>query len=136
MGFKTNLAELIIMTRQCVACKSHVARSKVKVKVHTYSLCIGILCSAHNFIRHGGICNYLTQMITRTRQCVLCKNHVPCVKGQIHSPHLQFVPSFSETCLCLANKFVVAPASGMMRCRDPVFCPFVRPIKALSNSRH
>ena len=55
MGFENYLAEIIIMTRRYVMCKNHVTRSKVKVTVHTYSLCIGILCSAHNFIQHGGI---------------------------------------------------------------------------------
>ena len=34
MGFKNNLAQMIIMTRQCVANKNHVARFKVKVTVH------------------------------------------------------------------------------------------------------
>ena len=35
VGFENYLAEMIIMTRQCVVCKNHVARSKVKVTVHT-----------------------------------------------------------------------------------------------------
>ena len=35
MGFKNHLAQMIIKTRQCVACKNHVARSKVKVTVGT-----------------------------------------------------------------------------------------------------
>ena len=35
VGFKTYSAEIIIRTRQCVAWKSHVYRSKVKVIVGT-----------------------------------------------------------------------------------------------------
>ena len=35
MGFKNNLARMIIMTRRCVANKNYVARSKVKVTVGT-----------------------------------------------------------------------------------------------------
>ena len=35
MGFATNVAQMIIMTRPCVQKKNHVARSKVKVTVHT-----------------------------------------------------------------------------------------------------
>ena len=35
VGFENNLAQMIIMTRQCVACKNQVDRSKVKVTVHT-----------------------------------------------------------------------------------------------------
>ena len=34
-GNKNHLAQMIIMTRRCVACKNHVARSKVKVTVGT-----------------------------------------------------------------------------------------------------
>ena len=45
----------IIWQNDHQVCKNHVARSEVKVTVHTYSLCRGILCSAHNFILHGGI---------------------------------------------------------------------------------
>ena len=36
--FENFLAQMIITTRQCVMCKNHVARSKVKVTVCTYSL--------------------------------------------------------------------------------------------------
>ena len=53
--FENYLAQMIITTKQCVTCKNHVARSEVKVTVHTYSLYIGILYSAHYFIIHGGI---------------------------------------------------------------------------------
>ena len=35
VGFENNLAQMIIMTRRCVANKNHVARSKVKVTVCT-----------------------------------------------------------------------------------------------------
>ena len=35
MGFKNDLSQIIIMTRQCVANKNHVARTKVKVTVRT-----------------------------------------------------------------------------------------------------
>ena len=35
VGFKYHLAQMIIMARQCVARKNHVARSKVKVTVGT-----------------------------------------------------------------------------------------------------
>ena len=59
MGFENNLAHMIIMTRQCVANKNHVARSKVKVTVRTYTLCIDFSeicsCPTHNFVMHDGI---------------------------------------------------------------------------------
>ena len=35
VGFKNHLAQMIIRTRQCVACKNHVARSEVNVTVGT-----------------------------------------------------------------------------------------------------
>ena len=53
------LAETMIMTRQCVACKNHIASSKVKVTVCMLTLCIGqsvtCLCLAHHFVLHSGI---------------------------------------------------------------------------------
>ena len=45
---------MIIKPRQCVLCKSHVATSKVKFTVRTFSLCIGLnetySCPAYNFV--------------------------------------------------------------------------------------
>ena len=55
VGFENYLAEMIITTSQCVRCKNHVARSKVKVTVGTLSLCIPEACPTHNFIMHGRI---------------------------------------------------------------------------------
>ena len=55
VGFENNLAEMIITKGRNVACKNHVAWTKVKDTVHNYSLCIGILCSDYNLTRHGGI---------------------------------------------------------------------------------
>ena len=40
MVFSNNLAQMINMTRQCVANKNHVARLKVKVTVCTVTVCI------------------------------------------------------------------------------------------------
>ena len=91
------------MTRRCVACKNHVARSKVKVTVYTYNL---------------------------------CKNHVATSKVKFTVRTYSLCTGFSETCSCPAHNFVLAPASGMVQYRDPVFHPSVRPIKALSYSRH
>ena len=54
VGFENYLAQMVFMTRQCVMCKNHVARSKVKVTVPTYNLCIGFSetcsCRAHYFV--------------------------------------------------------------------------------------
>ena len=45
---------MIMTTKRCVVCKNHVAMSKVKVTVCTYSLCIGLnetySCPAHNIV--------------------------------------------------------------------------------------
>ena len=45
---------MIIKPRQCGLCKNHIATSKVKFTVRTYSLCIGLnetyLCPPHNFV--------------------------------------------------------------------------------------
>ena len=54
MGFENHLAQMIIKPTPCVLCKNHVASSKFRFKVRTYSLCIGLnetyLCPAHNFV--------------------------------------------------------------------------------------
>ena len=53
MGFENNLAQMIIMTRRCVANKNHIPRLNVKVIVCTETLCIdfietsGVLGSIH-----------------------------------------------------------------------------------------
>ena len=81
VGLENYLAEIILTTRQCVECKNHVAETKVKVKAYTYSLCVDISCSVHNFIRHGGIWKLFdTNDHQMTRQCVLCKNSVAVSK--------------------------------------------------------
>ena len=53
-GFENYLAQMIIKPRKCVLCENHVATSKVKFTVRTYSLCIGLnetySCLAHNFV--------------------------------------------------------------------------------------
>ena len=54
VGFENYLVQMIIKPRQCVLCKNHVATSKVRFTVCTYSLCTGLnetyLCLAHNFV--------------------------------------------------------------------------------------
>ena len=56
VGFINNLAQIIIMTRGCVANRNHVARLKVVVTIST--LCIGFsetcLCPTHHFVMHSG----------------------------------------------------------------------------------
>ena len=91
VGLKNNLAHMIIKTRQYVACKNHVAMSKVKVTVGTYSFCVLKLCPTHNFIMHGGIWKLCgTTNHTDKMECHMLK---PCclVKGQGHSWHLKFL---------------------------------------------
>ena len=56
MGFEYNLAQKIIMTRQCIENNRHISRPKVNV---TVKLCIGFseTCSyaIHNFVMNDGI---------------------------------------------------------------------------------
>ena len=70
--------------------------------------------------------NYKAQMITKTRQCVLCKNHAATSKAKFTVHTYSLCIGFNETYLYLAHKFVVGPASGMVRYRNLVFHPFVR----------
>ena len=59
LGFINNMAQMIITTRERVANKNQIARSKFKVIDHTETLLIGynksLLYPAHNFVLHGGI---------------------------------------------------------------------------------
>ena len=59
LGFINNVAQMVIMTRGCVANKNHIASSKFKVIDHSLTLFIGyiksLLYPAHNFVLHGGI---------------------------------------------------------------------------------
>ena len=55
VGFKNYLAQMIIKTRQRVACKNHIARSKVKGTVGSLSFWVLKSCPTHNFIMHGRI---------------------------------------------------------------------------------
>ena len=59
LGFINNVAQMIIMTRACVANKNRVASSKFEVIDHTQILFIGynkgLLYPAYNFVLHGGI---------------------------------------------------------------------------------
>ena len=75
--------------------------------------------------------NYMAQIIIKTRQCVLCKNHVATSKSSS-----QFALTVYETYLCPAHNFVVGPASGMVQYRDLVFHPFVGSHQGISYSRH
>ena len=126
MRFENYLAEMIITTRRCVVFKNHVARSKVKVTVKTYSLCIGISSSAHNFIWHGGFENYMAQMIIKARQFVLWKNNLATSKINFTVSTYSLCTGLNETYLCPAHNFIVGPALGMVQYRDLVFHPFIR----------
>ena len=88
VGLENNLAQLVIMTRRCVANKNHVARSKVKVSVCTLTLCIGFsktcLCPIHYIVMHGGdFLNYLAKIITIIRQFVALEKHVAWSKFKV-----------------------------------------------------
>ena len=71
-------------------------------------------------------------MISKTRLYVLCKNYVATSKINFTVRTYSLCIGSSETCPCPAHTFVVVPALGMVRYKDLVFHPFVRPIKALS----
>ena len=73
-----------------------------------------------------GLENYLAQMIIKTRQCVLCKNRVATSKVKFPVRTYSLCIGLNKTYSCPAHNFVVVPAPGMMRYRDPVFYPFVR----------
>ena len=55
VGFINNLAQMLIMIRQCVANIKHVAGPNVKVTGYNEILSY----PTHNFVLHGGISNYM-----------------------------------------------------------------------------
>ena len=113
---------MIITTRRCVTCMYHVARSKVKVTVNTHSaeaFHVQIIISCCMVVFE----NYLAQMIIKTRQCVLCKNHVAMSKVKFTICTYSLCIGLKETYSCPAHNFVVGPASGMVQYL--VFHPFV-----------
>ena len=52
LGFINNVAQMIIMTRGCVANKNHVTSSKCEHRPYYNE---SLLYPAHNFVLHGGI---------------------------------------------------------------------------------
>ena len=73
-----------------------------------------------------GLDNYLAQMIIKTKECVLCKNHVCMSKVKFTVRTYSFCIGLNETYSCLDHNFVVGPAPGMVRYKDLVYHPFVR----------
>ena len=65
-------------------------------------------------------------MITKTRQCVLCKNRVGASKVKFSVLTYSLCIGLNETISCPAHDFVAGPAAGMVRYRYLVFHPFVR----------
>ena len=81
LEFINNVAQMIIMTRGCVANKNHVASSKFKVIYHTETLFIGynksLLYPAHNFVLRGGI------LKLHGKTFVVCEDHVASLNVKI-----------------------------------------------------
>ena len=73
-----------------------------------------------------GFENYLAQMIIKTRQYVLCKNHVAMSKVKFTAGTYSLCIGLNKTYLCPAHNFVVGPASGMVLYKAVVFHPLVR----------
>ena len=110
VGFENYLAQMISKIKQCVPCMNHVTRSKVKVTVHIYSLCRGILCSAHNFIQLGGIRKLFSTNDYQDKTLCPVKNHVVRSKFKFTVRTYSLCIGFIETCSCPAHNFVVVPA--------------------------
>ena len=72
-----------------------------------------------------GFENYLAQR-SKTRQYVLCKNHVAMSKVKFTVCTYSLYIGLSETYSYPAYNFVVGPASWIVQYRGLVFHPFVR----------
>ena len=73
-----------------------------------------------------GFENYLVQMNIKTRQCVMCKNHVAMSKVKFTVGTYSLCIGLNKTYSYLAHNFVVGPAPGMVRYSDLVFHLFLR----------
>ena len=72
VGFENNIAQIIIIERQCIAIKNHITWLKVEVTVGSSTLCIGLnetcSCPANNFVVCSGILkDKLAQMVIMIR---------------------------------------------------------------------
>ena len=87
VGFKNELVQMIIMTKQSVMNKNHVVTSKVYVTVCTYTLCIDFSetcwCLPITWSSMLGFINFVAKMIIMTRGCVANKNHENSLKSKV-----------------------------------------------------
>ena len=102
-----------------MSCKNNVARSR---SISTLAVC----ASASRVQSIISSCmvgseNYLAQMTIKTRHYVLCMNHVATSKVKFTVRTYSLYIGLDGTYSCAAHNFVVGPASGMMRYKDPVF---------------
>ena len=111
IGFKITLAEMIIITRRCVANKNRVAGARVKVKVRIQTLCIGIseTCSCPI---------YILVMLGRKQKLFgandhhykkMCReqNHIVRLKVKVTVSNYTLCTGVSDSCLCPAHNFIM-----------------------------
>ena len=87
VGFENNLVQMVILTKQCVMNKNHVARSIIYVTVCTQTLCKNFSetssCLPITWSSMLGFINIMAQMIITTRGCVANKNQVTSSKFKV-----------------------------------------------------
>ena len=88
LGFINNVAQMIIMTRGCVANKTHIASLKFKVTDHTLTLFKGynksLLYPVRNFVLHGGISKlHGKSSVVRQDHVAIRQDHVANFKYNI-----------------------------------------------------
>ena len=110
VAFKHNLAQIIIMTRQCVACKNHVATPKVKVTVNTLTLCIGFskTCTVRPITLYCMVEFERYIYLAYNADKIVCrKNPAARPKVNVTVRTLPVCEGSGETCLCPARYFVL-----------------------------
>ena len=85
MGSENNLAQMIIMKRQCVENKNHVTRSRSQstLKICAYTSVKPVCVQPITLLCIVEFENNLAQMIIMTRQCVTNNNHVSRSKFKV-----------------------------------------------------
>ena len=101
-GFLNYFTQMFIISRRCVACKTRLICSKVKVTLRaSVHFCVRALTLS---CMHGFL-NYFTQMLTISRRYVTCRTRVK-VKVTLRGLHFGGISNCLVTVLVCSNEAV------------------------------
>ena len=111
MGFKNNLAQIIIMTNNMSRIRSislgQRSRSQSALKLCAQTSVKPVRVQPITLLCMMGFEKNFAQIIIRTRQCVANKNHVARLKVKVTVSTKILCIDFNETCSSPTNNFVM-----------------------------